>query len=86
MVRSQNGGVSGQVVEVVHDDGHEEVEHDEGAEEDEGDEVDVGQRRAAVLARVHQVTWKIKSHVFKERYYTLILMAETQIMFFVLLY
>ncbi len=63
MVRSQNGGVSGQVVEVVHDDGHEEVEHDEGAEEDEGYEVDVGQRRAAVLARVHQITWKIKYHL-----------------------
>ena len=41
MVGAQDGGVPGQVVEVVHDDGHEQVEHDEAAEEDEGDEVDV---------------------------------------------
>ena len=38
MVGAENGGVPGQVVEVVHNDGHEEVEHDEAAEEDEGDE------------------------------------------------
>ena len=38
---TKDGGVSGQVVKVVHDDGDEEVQHDEGAEEDEGDEVDV---------------------------------------------
>ncbi len=42
MVSPQDGRVSGQVVEVVHDDGHEQVEHQEGAEEDEGDEVGVG--------------------------------------------
>ena len=48
VVRAQDGGVPGEVVEVVHDDGHEQVEHDEGAEEDEGDEVDVGQVGAAV--------------------------------------
>ena len=42
MVRSQDGGVPGQVVKAVHDDGHHDVEHDEGAEEDEGDKVEVG--------------------------------------------
>ena len=52
---SQDGGVPGQVVKVVHDDSHEEVEHDEWAEEDEGDKVDKGQRRAAVLVGVD---WK----------------------------
>ena len=31
VVRAEDGGVPGEVVEVVHDDGHEEVEHDEGA-------------------------------------------------------
>jgi hypothetical protein len=41
-----------QVVEVVHDDGNEQIEHDEGAEEDEGHEVDVRQGRPAVLAGV----------------------------------
>ena len=34
--------VPSQIVEVVHDDGDEEIEHDEGAEEDEGDKVQVG--------------------------------------------
>ena len=46
----------GQIVEVVHDDGDEEVDHDEGAEEDEGDEVDVGDVRATGLVRVDQLT------------------------------
>jgi hypothetical protein len=54
VVGSQDGAVSGQVVEVVHDNGDEEVEHDEGAEEDEGDEVDVSERGPAVLARVQK--------------------------------
>ena len=43
MVGAEDRGVPGQVVEVVHDDGHEEVEHDEAAEEDEGDEEGVGE-------------------------------------------
>ena len=42
MVGAEDGGVPGQVVEVVHDDGHEQVDHDEAAEENEGDEVEVG--------------------------------------------
>ncbi len=41
VVRAQDGGVPREVVKVVHDDGHEQVEHDEGAQEDEGDEVHV---------------------------------------------
>ena len=43
MVGTQDGTVSGEVVEVVHDDGHEQVEHEEAAEEDEGDEEGVGE-------------------------------------------
>ena len=42
MVRAEDGGVSGEVVKVVHDDGHEQVDHDEGAEEDEADKVEIG--------------------------------------------
>ena len=49
---SQDGGVSGEVVEVVHDDSHEQVEHKEGAKEDEGDEIGVGHVGAASLQRV----------------------------------
>ena len=41
VVGSEDGGVSGQIVEVVHNDSHEEVEHYEAAEEDEGNKVDV---------------------------------------------
>ena len=63
-MRPENGRVPGQVVEVVHDDGHEEVEHDERAQEDEGDEVDVRQGRAAVLARVQQIPWRQENKYF----------------------
>ena len=64
MVGPQNGWVSSQVIKVVHDDGHEEVEHDERAQEDEGDEVDVRQGRAAVLARVQQIPWRQENKFF----------------------
>ena len=49
MVGSEDGGVPGEVVEAVHDDGDDDVEHDEGAEEDEGDEVGDGEVVAARL-------------------------------------
>ena len=55
MVGAEDGGVPGEVVKVVHDDGHEEVEHDEGAEEDEGDKVDVGHVGSAGLVRIQQL-------------------------------
>jgi len=42
VVGAQDGGVPRQVVKVVHDDRHKEIQHDEAAEEDEGDEIDVG--------------------------------------------
>ena len=42
VVGAQDGPVPRQVVEVVHDDGHEEVEDKEGAEDEEADEVNVG--------------------------------------------
>ena len=54
VVGAEDGGVAGEVVEVVHDDGHEEVEHDETAEEDEAHKVDVGHVRAAGLLGVQQ--------------------------------
>ena len=42
MMRTQDGPVSCQVVKVVHDDGHEEVEDEEAADDEEANEVDVG--------------------------------------------
>ena len=48
----EDGGVPREVIEVVHDDGHKQVQHDERAEEDEGHEVDVGHITAAGLIRV----------------------------------
>ena len=47
VVGAQDGPVPRQVVEVVHDDGHEEVEDKEGAEDEEADEVNVGKVGAA---------------------------------------
>ena len=38
----QNGAVSGQVVEIVHDDSDKEVQHEKAAEEHEGDKEHVG--------------------------------------------
>ena len=47
VVGAQDGPVPRQVVEVVHDDGHEEVEDEEGTEDEEADEVNVGKVGAA---------------------------------------
>ena len=52
---SQDGGVSGEVVEVVHDDSHEQVEHQEAAEEDKGDKEEVGDVAAAHLVWLQQL-------------------------------
>ena len=54
MVSTQDGTVSGEVVEVVHDDGHEQVEHEEAAEEDKGDKEEVGDVAATGLIRVQK--------------------------------
>ncbi len=47
----------GEIVEVVHDDGHEEIEHEEAAEEDEGDEEGEGDVGAAGLVRLQQLAY-----------------------------
>lgn len=49
MMSAQNRRIAGEVIEVVHDDGDEEIQHEERAEEDEGDEVDVGDIGAAIV-------------------------------------
>ena len=63
MVGAKDGGVSGQVVEVIHDDGHEEIDHDEAAEEDEADEVEVGGVAAAALLGVEQLARGVVARV-----------------------
>ena len=55
VVSPQDGAVSRQVVKVVHDDGHEQVEHEEAAEEDEGDKEEVSDVAAAGLARIEEL-------------------------------
>ena len=45
MMGSQYGPISGQVVEVVHDDSDKEIEYEEGTYDEEADEVDVGKVR-----------------------------------------
>jgi hypothetical protein len=47
MVEAEDGPVTRQVVKVVHDDGHEQVEDQEGADDEEADEVGVGEVGAA---------------------------------------
>ena len=49
VVRPEDGPVAGEVVEVVHDDGDEEVEHKEGAHHEEADEEGVGHVGATAL-------------------------------------
>jgi hypothetical protein len=44
-----------EIVKVVHDDGHEEIEHEKAAEEDEGDEEGEGDVGAAGLVRLQQL-------------------------------
>ena len=52
----ENNCIPGKVVEVVHDNSHEEIQHDEGTEEDEGDKVEVGHVGATVLAGIYQLS------------------------------
>ena len=55
VVGAKDGGVPREVVKVVHDDSHEEIEHEEAAQEDKGDEEEVGDVAAAHLARLQQL-------------------------------
>jgi len=52
MVRAKNGPISRQIVEVVHDDGHEQVQNEEGADNEEGDKVGEGKVGATTLFAV----------------------------------
>ena len=49
MVSPQDGPVPSEVVEVVHDDGHKEVEDEEGGHHEEGGEVHVGDVTATTI-------------------------------------
>ena len=55
VVGAKDGGVPREVVKVVHDDSHEEIEHEEAAQEDKGDEEEVGDVAAAHLARLQEL-------------------------------
>ena len=52
VVCPEDGGVSRQVVKVVHNHSHEQIEHEEATEKDEGDKVSVGEVGAASFLRV----------------------------------
>jgi hypothetical protein len=63
MMEAQDGPVPCQVVKVVHDDGHKEVENEEGADDEEADEVGVGKVGAAaawVASIVRLKEWRGK--------------------------
>ena len=55
MVGPEDGAVPGQVIKVVHDDGHEQVQHEEAAEEDKGDKEEVSDVAAAGLVRLEEL-------------------------------
>ena len=54
MVGAQDGGVPCEVVKVVHDNRHKQVDHNEAAEEYEGDEVEISGVAAAGLVWVEE--------------------------------
>ena len=54
MVAPKNRTVSCQVIEIVHNNGHKQVDHDEATEEDETDKVKVGCVAATTLVRIEQ--------------------------------
>ena len=58
VVGTEDGPVPREVVEVVHDDGHEEIEHEEGAEHEKGDEVDVGKVGSTTLLQASVIRLK----------------------------
>lgn len=47
VVRAQDGPISRQIVEVVHDDSDEQIENEEGANDEKGDEVGISKVRSA---------------------------------------
>lgn len=66
MMRPENTPVACQVVEVVHDNGDEQVNDQERAKHEEGDEVGVGEVHSAIGVRICAVvvaSW-IALHVF----------------------
>ena len=54
MMSPKDGAVPGEIVKVVHDDSHKQVEHEEAAEEDKGDKEEVGDVAATGLIRVQK--------------------------------
>ena len=63
MVGAQDGPIPGEVIEVVHDDGDEQVEDEEGADDKKGDEVGVGKVRAAASRVACVLTPHVAKHV-----------------------
>ena len=57
MMSPKDGAVPGEIVKVVHDDSHEQVEHEEAAEEDKSDEEKVGDVAATGLSRLQKLAF-----------------------------
>ena len=55
MMSPKDGAVPGEIVKVVHDDSHKQVEHEKAAEEDKGDKEEVGDVAAAGLVRLEEL-------------------------------
>ena len=50
---AQNGTITSQVIETVHNDGNYNVQHDETAQENERDEVKIGDVGSTSFVRIH---------------------------------
>ena len=57
MMSAKDGAVTSQIIEVIHDDCHEQVEHEEAAEEDKSDEEKVGDVAATGLSRLQKLAF-----------------------------
>lgn len=55
VVGAEDGGVPREVIKVVHDDRHEQIEHEEATQEDKRDEEEVGDVAAAHLAGLEEL-------------------------------
>ena len=49
---TKNRAVSGEIIKIIHDDSHKQVEHEKAAEEDKGDKEEVSDVAATHLVRL----------------------------------
>ena len=78
MMSTKDGAVTSQIIKVIHDDCHEQVEHEEAAEEDKSDEEKVGDVAATGLSRLQKLAFfrYEKRFFFWHHYQTEVMTSE----------